>query len=145
MLSEKFKARMSELLGEEYGAFISEIENRDAVRGIRINSLKSSVDSFLSGSSFDLAPISYTTDGFVLNGGDGIGNTPEHHSGMIYVQDPGAMATANALNIKEGFRVLDMCAAPGGKSGQAAAKIGEGGFLLSNEYVPKGENYSFKL
>ena len=56
---------------------------------------------------------------------------------MIYVQDPGAMATANALDILTGWRVADLCAAPGGKSGQAAAKIGDGGFLLSNEFVPK--------
>ena len=99
MTSEKFKARMKTLLGDEYDAFISEIEKRDAVRGVRVNTLKVNVENFLSDSSLDLTPIPYTTDGFILNEGDGIGNTPEHHSGMIYMQDPGALATANALDI----------------------------------------------
>ncbi len=135
--SEKFKSRMKKLLCDEYDSFIFEIENRDAVRGVRVNETKISVSEFLAKSDFDLTPIEYTDDGFILNRGDGIGNTPEHHSGMIYIQDPGAMATANALDVKPGFKVLDMCAAPGGKSGQVASKIGEGGFLHANEYVPK--------
>ena len=137
MTSEKFKIRMKSLLGCEYDAFIDAIENKDAVRGLRVNTLKADPEIFKEGSDFSLLPLSYTENGFILNGGDGIGNSPEHHSGMIYIQDPGAMATANALDIREGWRVLDMCSAPGGKSGQAAERIGESGFLLSNEYVPK--------
>ncbi len=137
MTSEKFKSRMKAILGDEYDSFIFEIENRDAIKGARVNETKISTDEFLKITKLDVTPISYTSDGFILNSGDGVGNTPEHHSGMIYIQDPGAMATANALDIKNGYRVLDMCAAPGGKSGQAASKIGDGGFLLSNEFVPK--------
>ena len=137
MTSEKFKSRMKELLGCEYEDFIDAIENKEAVRGLRVNTLKADPKFFTEGSDFSLTPLPYSKDGFILNGGDGIGNSPEHHSGMIYIQDPGAMATANALDIREGWRVLDMCSAPGGKSGQAAERIGESGFLLSNEYVPK--------
>jgi NOL1/NOP2/fmu family ribosome biogenesis protein/23S rRNA U2552 (ribose-2'-O)-methylase RlmE/FtsJ len=53
------------------------------------------------------------------------------------MQDPGAMAPLSAIEIPSGAKVIDLCAAPGGKSSQAAAMIGESGFLLSNEYVPK--------
>lgn len=137
MLNEKFKERMKSLLSDEYENFIDAIENNDAVRAVRVNTLKTDVDSFLEKSGIDCAAIPYTRDGFILNRADGIGNTPEHHAGMIYVQDPGAMATANALDIEKGWRVLDACAAPGGKSGQAAAALSGEGFLHSNEYVPK--------
>ncbi len=136
MLKEKFKTRMSALLGEEYEAFANALE-KDAVRGLRVNTLKADIEKATLAFEDKLTPLSYAEDGFILNDADGIGNTPEHHAGMIYIQDPGAMATANALDILPGWSVLDMCAAPGGKSGQAAAKIGDGGFLLSNEYIPK--------
>lgn len=137
MLCEKFKSRMKSLLGEEYADFIGALELGENVRGLRVNTLKCGVSEFIQNSDFSLSPLSYADDGFIIKSQDGIGNTPEHHAGMFYVQDPGAMATANALDIEAGWKVLDMCSAPGGKSGQAAAKIGDGGFILSNEYVPK--------
>ncbi len=137
MIDELFKKRMKKLLSEEYDGFISAIENEDAVRGVRVNTLKCSTADYLRLCGETPDPISYTKCGFIPKNADGIGATPEHHAGMIYVQDPGAMATLSALDIKEGWRVLDMCAAPGGKSGQAAAEIGKDGFILSNEYVPK--------
>jgi len=137
MLDEKFKSRMKLILGDEYCDFIDAIENSPETRAVRVNTVKASPKAIFDAEVFDLTPLPYADDGFSLRGGDGIGNTPEHHAGIIYVQDAGAMATANALDIKAGWRVLDMCSAPGGKSGQAAAKIGDSGFLLSNEYVPK--------
>jgi NOL1/NOP2/sun family putative RNA methylase len=136
MLNEKFKMRMSALLGEEYEAFADAL-TKEAVRGLRVNTLKTSIDKIEGSFSENLIPLPYASDGFIIKNSSGIGNTPEHHAGMIYIQDPGAMATANALDILPGWKVLDMCSAPGGKSGQAAAKIGDSGFLLSNEYVPK--------
>lgn len=137
MTDEKFRERMKILLGEEYGDFIAAVENGEAVRAVRVNTLKCSLPDFLRRGALDMTPLSYAEDGFIPKDSEGIGNTPEHHSGMIYVQDPGAMATLTALEVKEGWRVLDSCAAPGGKSGQAAARISNSGFLFSNEYVPK--------
>jgi len=136
MLNEKFKMRMSALLGEEYEEFSNAL-TKEAVRGLRVNTLKTSIDKIEGSFSENLIPLPYASDGFIIKNSSGIGNTPEHHAGMIYIQDPGAMATANALDILPGWKVLDMCSAPGGKSGQAAAKIGDSGFILSNEYVPK--------
>ncbi len=137
MLSEKFKNRMSHLLGDEYEDFIKALEEGDAVRGFRVNGIKAEkkhTEELLD--AFSPAPISYTKDGFIFSG-DGIGNTPEHHAGMIYVQDPGAMSAVSALGDSRFTKVLDMCSAPGGKSAQAAAMLSDDGFLLSNEYVPK--------
>ena len=135
MLSEAFSKRMKALLGDGYQSFSAALE-APQVKGVRVNGLKCDVKEYSAKSLLDLTPISYTPEGFIVGCSDGIGNTPEHHAGMIYVQDPGAMATVSAIDIDEDCSVCDLCAAPGGKSGQVAAKI-KGGFLLSNEYVPK--------
>ena len=126
---------MRDLLGDEYPEFERSLGER-AVRGIRVNESKISVEKFLGVTSLTLTPISYTKDGFIPKE-DELGKSPEHHAGMFYVQDPGAMATVNALDIGEGWCVLDACAAPGGKSSQLASKIGDGGFLFANEYLPR--------
>lgn len=137
MLDEKFKKRMSKLLPEnELDSFIDSLENSPPVRAFRVNTLKTSVDNFLSATSLSKKPLSYNSEGFIFDE-EGIGARAAHHSGMIYVQDPGAMSALSALDIEPGWAVLDACSAPGGKSTQAAAKIGDGGFILSNEYIPK--------
>ena len=137
MLPEKFTERMKKLLGEDFPLFSHALLEEDAVRGLRINTLKCDRDEFLSDNTLPITPLSYTDTGFILDSDEQVGRLAEHHSGRIYMQDPGAMAPLSAVNIPEGARVVDLCAAPGGKSGQAAAMIGENGFLLSNEFVPK--------
>lgn len=127
---------MNELLGNEYSLFLSTFDSPD-VRGVRINTLKCTPESFIEGTDIQLKPLSYARDGFILTEDMSVGQHAAHHAGIMYMQDPGAMAPVCALDIPRGAYVLDMCSAPGGKSGQAAARIGEGGFLLSNEYVPK--------
>ncbi len=136
MLPERFKDRMADMLGEEYAEFEKALEEPN-VRAIRVNTTKIAVDDFLSKTTLNLSPISYADDGFIPDSAEGIGRTAEHHAGMFYVQDPGAMATVKALEIKEGWRVLDACSAPGGKASQLASAIGDSGVLLANEYVPK--------
>ena len=136
MLPEKFKERMKELLKEDYQAFETALGEKN-VRAIRVNETKISTENFLRATKLDLSPISYATDGFIPDNVEGIGRSPEHHAGMFYVQDPGAMATVKAVEIQKGWRVLDSCAAPGGKASQLASAIGDEGVLLANEYVPK--------
>jgi len=136
MLPKEFENRMMRMLGDEYPAFLKALTENAAVRGMRLNTLKAD-ESALSGFPYPTEKIGYAKDGYILATDEPVGTTPEHHAGIIYMQDPGAMASVCAVDIKEGDRVLDLCAAPGGKSGQAAARIGDGGFLLSNEYVPR--------
>ena len=137
MLNEKFKERMKKLLGDEYTAFLCELEEKENVKALRVNRLKIEVDRFLADTPFDLEPLGYTDVGFIINNHEGIGQTPEHHSGMIYMQDPGAMATVCSLEVKKGAWVLDTCSAPGGKATQLAELVGEDGLVFCNEYVPK--------
>ena len=136
MLPKEFQNRMNLILGDEYSEFEHALEEPN-VRAIRVNTSKISVEDFLGKTALSLSPIDYTDDGFIPDSCDGIGKSAEHHSGMFYVQDPGAMATVKAIDIQPGWRVLDSCAAPGGKASQLASAVGEEGFLLANEYVPK--------
>ena len=135
MLPEAFTKRMKGLLGEEYESFISTFDEEN-VRGVRVNSLKIRPSDFTKDKT-EYRKLPYSDDGYILESDEPVGKTPEHHAGIIYMQDPGAMAPLSSVDIDEGAYVLDMCSAPGGKSGQAAAKIKDGGFLLSNEYVSK--------
>ena len=137
MLPEKFKERMRRLLGDEYDRFETALTEGEAVRGVRINRLKTDADGFFAHSALKVRKTEYAPDGYVLTENIAVGMLPEHHSGMIYMQDPGAMASLSSVDIPRGAYVIDLCAAPGGKSGQAAAMIGEDGFLFANEYVPK--------
>ena len=135
MLPEKFCERMKKLLGDEYTDFISALE-REAVRGARANLNKTDTARVTSLLGDYLTPTDYCDNGFILSDKVKIGHTAEHHAGMIYVQDPGAMATVAAIDIRGDELVLDVCAAPGGKSSQIAERLTTGS-LLSNEYVPK--------
>jgi len=138
MLPEKFKERMKALLGNEYPEFEKALTEEKAKKGIRVNTLKASDEEILESFDGQISPLSYVPHGYLCTQEiSGIGNTPEHASGQIYVQDPGAMASASALEVKPGMLVADLCAAPGGKSTQIAAGLGGEGLILSNEYVPK--------
>lgn len=136
-LPKEFENRMRRLLGEDYDSFAEALTKKPPVRGLRLNTLKCSTEVFKASARLPLKAIPYCEEGYILESEDAVGRLALHHAGIIYMQDPGAMASLCALDIREGARVADLCAAPGGKSGQAAARMGDGGFLLSNEYVPK--------
>lgn len=137
MLSETFKEKMRKIPSLDADALFEALETAAAVRGLRVNTVKVSVEEFLQKSDLPLTRLEYASDGFVLESDASVGSTPSHHAGEFYLQDPGAMATVNALDIERGFVCLDMCSAPGGKSSQIAAKIGDEGLLIANEFVPK--------
>ena len=130
----EFKERMKKLLGNDYDAYIEAV-NSEPVRGFRVNTDKISLDDFERLNNFSSGKIPYVENGFYLNY-DKIGNYPYHHAGMIYVQEPGAMAPAECIDIDPGWVILDMCAAPGGKSTQLRNKLGKNGILVSNEIIP---------
>ena len=136
MLHEAFLERMKSMLGEQFHDFERALAE-PAVKGIRVNCEKISPKRFRGIFKDELSPISYIDSAFIPNIQSGLGQLPEHHAGMFYSQDPGAMAAVSAIDIAEGEFVLDACAAPGGKSSHAAERIGERGFLVANEYVPK--------
>lgn len=135
-LPEQFLVRMEAMLGEEYPAFLASYE-KPATRGLRVNTLKISCEAFLKRAPFPLNPSDIAEDSLVLtDDAEGIGKHPYHLAGLFYMQEPSAALPMRLLKITPGMRILDMCAAPGGKSGAVAARLGGNGFLLSNEIVP---------
>ena len=134
ILPSAFTERMKGLLGAEFNDYIS-CYDQPAERAFRVNTDKLSVADFLSIDPFGSTPVPYVYNGFYLHY-DGIGHHPLHHAGAIYVQDPGAMAAVECLAVEPDWWVLDLCAAPGGKSGQIKNKLGPDGLLISNEIIP---------
>lgn len=133
-LPAAFAARMKALLGEaEYAQYLQSFD-QPSERAFRVNTDKISLAAFSAVNPFSAEPIPYVETGFYL-GSEKIGNHPYHHAGMVYVQDPGAMATAECLPVQADWWVLDLCAAPGGKSSQLKNKLGPEGVLVANEII----------
>ncbi len=130
----EFTERMKVLLGNSYKAYLKELNN-PPVRGFRVNTDKISLEDFEKINVFSTEKIPYVENGFYFDY-DKIGNHPYHHAGMIYVQEPAAMAPAECIDIEPDWLILDMCAAPGGKSTQLKNKLGDKGVLVSNEIIP---------
>lgn len=135
-LPQDFLAGMQDLLGNEYEAFI-ESYDRKPYKALRVNTLKVSTESFLTLSPFDLRPIPWCETGFYYDEEEERpGKHPYHEMGLYYIQEPSAMSVAELSSVKPGERVLDLCAAPGGKSTQLASKLQGEGLLVSNEIHP---------
>ncbi len=130
-LPEDFLNRMKVQLGSGYAAF-AESYSRPAERGIRVNTLKISSEEFAKISPFVLEPIPWERNGFYVTE-EKLGRNPLYSAGLYYPQEPSAMAAVPELNICGGERILDLCAAPGGKSTQIASYMRGEGLLVSNE------------
>ena len=113
MLPEGFEARMRALLGSEYGDFLASFD-RPLCTGLRRNPLKTGFTGDLS--RFSLSPVPWCPTGFYYDAVSRPGLSPYHAAGLYYLQEPSAMAPAELLDPQPGERVLDLCAAPGGKT-----------------------------
>lgn len=133
-LPKEFITRMKALLGDEYDAYEKAI-NQPPVKAFRVNTEKISIVDFEKINPFGNEKIPFVKNGYYLDY-EKVGNHPFHHAGMIYVQEPAAMAPAECINISPDEKVLDMCAAPGGKSTQLKNKLSDNGLLVSNEIIP---------
>ena len=134
-LPKEFTARMEKMLGGEYADFL-ECMDRPHFRGIRRNSLKCGEDTLCRGLGVVWDPVPFSgLSSYLPAEYEHIGNHPLHHAGAFYVQEPSASSAVTALDPHPGDRVLDLCAAPGGKSTQIAALLDGKGLLWSNEIV----------
>lgn len=136
VIPEAFKSRMQVLLGEEYPAFIECLAARPD-RALRINSLKKRGDAWQGKElPFRLASVPWASGGYYYEEDAQPGKHPFHEAGVYYIQEASAMAPAAYLQAQPGERVLDLCAAPGGKSTQIAAAMQGEGLLVCNEIHP---------
>lgn len=134
-LPSDFLARMKTLLEAEYDAFL-QTYSQPAWQGLRLNPLKVEREAFLQRSPFTLRPVPWCAHGFYYADQERPGKHPYHAAGLYYIQEPSAMAVAAELGVQPGEAVLDLCAAPGGKSTQLAACLQGDGLLVANEIHP---------
>jgi len=132
-LPVEFLEKIQNLLEEkEYEEFIKSYELPRHF-GLRVNTLKISVEEFLKISPFELEPIQWTKDGFYYRAGENPGKHPYYYAGLYYIQEPSAMLPGAVIDAKPGENILDLCAAPGGKTVQIAAGMNGKGLLVAND------------
>jgi NOL1/NOP2/sun family putative RNA methylase len=132
-----FLDRMSKYLGDEFPAFANSLNGLPR-SGLRVNTLKITADQFRAISPYALGDqIPWAHSAFLLESDEKPGKHPYHQAGLYYLQDPSAMAPAELLAPQPGERVLDLAAAPGGKTTHLAALMQGRGLLLANEIKTK--------
>ncbi len=153
-LPQEFLERMKLLLGEEYETFL---ETYGAPRcfGLRVNTLKISAEEFERIAPFPVRRLPWIPGGYWYEkraAGSGGGTDggraaflkeediltepsrhPFYYAGLYYLQEPSAMTPAGVLPVEPGERVLDLCAAPGGKATALAEKLKGRGLLVAND------------
>lgn len=135
-MNELFLKRMSDYLKDEYDAYYQSLEN-DLYKGLSLNQAKCDVDFLRQQFPYDLEKSTFSRHGYKLPFNVKVGNHWTHLAGLYYLQEPSASSAVEVLDVQEGDWVLDLCAAPGGKSNQIAAALNNTGFLLSNEIDSK--------
>ena len=151
MFPQQFTSRMKEMLKDEYEAF-AQCYDKEPYHSLRINTLKGSKEQYDQTSVFkDREPlrdgVAWEQNGFYYEDSLQPGKHPFHEAGVYYIQEASAMAPAAICKGAEpdfkqidaqffGERILDLCAAPGGKSTQMAAAMEGRGILFSNEIHP---------
>lgn len=128
----KYKEAMKELLKDEYDKYIESFEE-PRLYGLRVNTSKISTEEFERICPFEIKKIPWISNGYYYNESDKPGKHPYYFAGLYYLQEPSAMTPAFVLPVDEGEKVLDLCAAPGGKSTELGAKLNGTGLLVSND------------
>jgi NOL1/NOP2/sun family putative RNA methylase len=141
-LPKAFLNKMAVLLGDEFDEFLLSLSQPPSI-GIRVNTLKISQHAFANITPFKISPIPWCSSGFTIDSSNleaGFIHPGKHHyhsAGLYYLQEPSAMAAGEILSPLPGEKVLDLAAAPGGKSTHLAALMKNTGLLVANEIHPK--------
>ena len=131
-LPEQYKERIKWQLKDEYNDYLKCFQETPC-GGLRVNTLKISPQDFMQISPFSLKRVPWIENGFYYPEEKQPAKHPFYFGGLYYLQEPSAMTPANLLPVRPGDKVLDLCAAPGGKSTELAAKLSGKGVLVSND------------
>lgn len=131
-LPSQFCERMKLLLKDEYNDFEKSLLNPRSY-ALRLNEKKCNFENFPEKNLFELKPVPWCKQGFYYSSEKSVGKHPYHEAGLYYIQEPSAMAIGEIANIQKGELVLDLCAAPGGKTTHVALNAE---LIISNEINP---------
>lgn len=131
-LPSEFEKKMKKLLGEEYEEFLASYDQPRNF-GLRVNVDKISPEEFEELAPFHLRKIPWTENGYYYEEQDMPARHPFYYAGLYYLQEPSAMTPASRLVSEPGDRVLDLCAAPGGKATELGAHLHGEGVLVAND------------
>lgn len=127
-----FTEKMKAILEDEYEDFVKGYD-RARHYGLRVNRTKLTAEEFAKMCAYDLKPIPWIDNAFEYEDSVSPAKHPYYFAGMYYLQEPSAMTPANLLPIEPGDKVLDLCAAPGGKATELGAKLNHTGLLAAND------------
>lgn len=128
-----FVENMRRILGEELPAYLESYQ-KPRFMGLRVNTSKVTVEEFERIQPFrSLRKVPWVPNGYYYTEEDAPTRHPYYYAGLYYIQEPSAMTPAGMLPVEEGERVLDLCAAPGGKATELAAKLNHTGLLVAND------------
>ncbi|MBP3853065.1 MAG: RsmF rRNA methyltransferase first C-terminal domain-containing protein, partial [Erysipelotrichaceae bacterium] len=128
-MKEEFLQRIKQWIPDEYDAFLASFD-QPLKQGLLLNTRKMTPELFFKQTTIPEVPSVFSKNGYLIS--DSLGLHPDHIAGCFYLQEPSASAPVSLMDIREEDVILDLCAAPGGKSAQIAAQL-KHGFLLSNE------------
>ncbi len=135
MALEYFEQRERALLGDRFDTLYTPPAEK-AARGVTVSALRCTPEQFAQLVDFPVRPSPFCAAGFCVDVPDfKPGKHPYHAAGVFYSQEPSASSAAPLLGVKPGMRVLDTCAAPGGKTSQLATALQGHGLLVANEFV----------
>ena len=137
LLPEAFVEKMRSLMGSEAEVLFETLLKGVKISGLRINPLKTEAQDLINMLNIPLSPVPWCKTGFTypsdIEDARRPSKSPLYQAGLYYLQEPSAMAPVAVLNPLPGERVLDLCAAPGGKSVQIAGHLQGQGILVSND------------
>ncbi len=131
-LPQSFLDSMKEILGEDYEAFLAGFDGQRQY-GLRVNTLKMNLEEFERIAPFHLKKVPWISNGYFYEAEDAPAKHPFYSAGLYYLQEPSAMTPASRLKVQPGERVLDLCAAPGGKATELGAALQGEGLLVAND------------
>lgn len=132
-LPEEFTEKMQRLLKEEYEDYIA-CYDEPRYYGLRVNTGKISPKEFERICPFKITPIPWIKNGYYYDGEkEAPSKHPYYFAGLYYLQEPSAMTPADRLLVTPGDKVLDLCAAPGGKATELGARLLGRGVIAAND------------